>query len=46
MLAAGGVLTKNTDPFGIYGGVPAKKIGERNQNLNYNLADSKRYHFL
>lgn len=35
VLAAGAVLTKDADPYSIYGGVPAKKIGERNKNLNY-----------
>lgn len=35
VVAAGAVVTKNLDPYGIYGGVPAKKIGERNRNLNY-----------
>ncbi len=29
VLGAGAVVTKNTEPFGIYGGVPAKKIGSR-----------------
>ncbi|MCI8950955.1 MAG: acyltransferase [Lachnospiraceae bacterium] len=35
VLAAGAVLTKDAAPYSIYGGVPAKKIGERNKNLNY-----------
>ena len=26
VIAASAVVTKSTDPFGIYGGVPAKKI--------------------
>ena len=34
-IAANGVCAKNTDEFGVYGGVPCKKIGERNQNLTY-----------
>lgn len=29
VVAAGAVLTKNTEPYGIYAGNPAKKIGER-----------------
>lgn len=29
VIAAGAVVTKSTEPFGIYGGVPAKRIGER-----------------
>lgn len=35
VIAANGVCAKNTDEFGVYGGVPCKKIGERNQNLTY-----------
>ena len=37
VLAAGGIATKNLDPFNVYGGVPAKKIGERNRELCYLL---------
>ncbi|AUM28011.1 hypothetical protein BVD86_14610 [Acinetobacter pittii] len=29
IVAAGSVLTKNTEPYGIYAGNPAKKIGTR-----------------
>ena len=29
IIAAGAVVTKNTEPYSIYGGVPAKKIRER-----------------
>jgi maltose O-acetyltransferase len=29
VLAAGSVVNKSTEPYSIYGGVPAKKIGER-----------------
>lgn len=35
VLAAGGVLTRDTEPFSIYAGVPAKKIGERPHELEY-----------
>lgn len=36
VVAASAVVTKScSEPFGIYGGVPAKKIGVRNQNLIY-----------
>lgn len=38
VVAAGAVVTKNTEPFGIYGGVPARRIGERTQDLEYNPA--------
>jgi acetyltransferase-like isoleucine patch superfamily enzyme len=38
VVAAGGVVTKSIEPGEIVGGVPAKKIGERNiKNLNYKL---------
>ena len=29
ILAAGGVLTHDTEPYGVYAGVPARKIKER-----------------
>ncbi|MFD0047943.1 acyltransferase [Actinomycetes bacterium NPDC127524] len=29
VVAAGSVVTKNVEPFGIYGGIPARKIGIR-----------------
>lgn len=36
VIAAGAVLTKSTEkPYLIYGGVPAKRIGERNNNISY-----------
>lgn len=35
VVAAGAVVTKDVEPFSIYGGVPAKKIGERNKDLVY-----------
>jgi acetyltransferase-like isoleucine patch superfamily enzyme len=35
VIAAGAVVTKDTEPYSIYGGVPAIKIGDRNQNLKY-----------
>ena len=37
VLGAGSVLTKNTEPFGIYAGIPATKVGERPKDLSYNL---------
>lgn len=36
--AAGAVLTKDCTPFSIWGGVPAKCIGERNKNLTYEFS--------
>lgn len=41
VVAAGAVVTKNVEPFDIVAGIPAKVIGKRNQNLEYNPAESK-----
>lgn len=35
VIAAGAVVTKNVEPYSIYAGVPAKKIGMRNNDLKY-----------
>lgn len=35
VLAAGGVATKDLESFSVYGGVPAKKIKNRNNSLSY-----------
>ena len=35
VIAAGAVVTKDVEPYSIMGGIPAKKIGERNKELNY-----------
>ena len=35
VIAAGAVVTHDLEPYGIYGGVPAKKIGDRNKHLVY-----------
>lgn len=45
IIAAGGVVTKATEKYSIYGGVPCKKIGTRNTELNYNF-EGNRYHFI
>lgn len=35
VIAGGGCVTKDCEPFTVYGGVPAKRICERNKNLEY-----------
>ena len=35
VIGIGSVVTKNVDPFSIVGGVPAKKIGTRNSDIQY-----------
>jgi len=35
VVAAGAVVTKDVEKFTIVAGIPAKKIGDRNQNLEY-----------
>jgi len=37
VVAAGSVVTRDVEAFSIVGGIPAKKIGERNRELNYTL---------
>lgn len=37
VIAAGAVVTKNCEPFSVYGGVPAKGIGQRNKELLYDF---------
>lgn len=37
VVAAGAVVTKDVEPYAIYGGIPARKIGERTRDLDYTL---------
>ncbi len=37
IVGAGSVVTKDVPPFDIVAGVPAKKIGERNKDLDYKV---------
>lgn len=44
VVAAGAVVTKRIEePFTIWGGIPAKKIGNRNQNLIYEFDGKHRW---
>lgn len=35
VVASGAIVTKDVEPYALVGGIPAKKIGERNRNLVY-----------
>jgi acetyltransferase-like isoleucine patch superfamily enzyme len=41
VVAAGSVVTKDLAPYGLYGGVPARKIREREGPKTYRLASAK-----
>lgn len=43
IIAAGAVVTSDVEPFSIYGGVPAKKIGNRFSNENDKLKHIELY---
>lgn len=40
VVASGAVVTKDCEAYGIYAGIPAKKIGVRNSNLQYEFDGS------
>lgn len=35
VLASGAIATKDLEEYGVYAGIPAKKISERNRDLEY-----------
>ena len=39
VVAAGAVVTQSVEPFTIVGGIPARVIGQRNHDLQYNLGN-------
>lgn len=41
VVAAGAVARGDLEPFSLYGGIPAKKIGNRDTHLNYELDASR-----
>jgi len=45
VLASRAVATKDCEAFGVYGGVPAKRIGTRNNELLYQLNGKPTWHF-
>lgn len=40
VIAAGAVVTRDTEPYYIYAGIPARKVKERNKIINYNPVES------
>lgn len=41
VIATGAIVTKDVPPYTVVGGIPAKKIAERNKNLNYKLGTNR-----
>ena len=45
VIASRACVTHNTDSFSVYGGIPAKKIKQRNTDLRYKLNGKPTWHF-
>lgn len=45
VIASGAVVTKDVEPFAIYAGIPAKKIGVRTKELKYEFPGTHDYFF-
>lgn len=45
VVAAGAVVTKDCEEYGIYGGVPSKRIAERNRDLKYSFSGEHLHFF-
>jgi acetyltransferase-like isoleucine patch superfamily enzyme len=46
VVAAGSIVTKDVAPFTIVAGIPAKRIGERERHLTYELGRAPTYWFV
>jgi acetyltransferase-like isoleucine patch superfamily enzyme len=47
VVAAGAVVTKDVPPYTVVAGIPAKAIGTRTRDLDYNLVEDRNYlHFV
>ncbi|WP_082468240.1 acyltransferase [Leifsonia sp. Leaf264] len=42
VVGAGAVVTKDLAPYGLYGGVPAKRIGDRPEPMTYTIGGPRR----
>ncbi|PWM77496.1 MAG: acetyltransferase [Phascolarctobacterium sp.] len=43
VLACGAIATKDLEPYGVYAGIPAKKVSDRNNNLKYSLGKNNSF---